>query len=349
LRCPVLGFGRGTKPGDSRIVNRTFVALLNRLFRTGGILSYHGVVEEETPSPEMHVSVATLQAQLAHLYDRYAVIPLRELLHRRAQGRSTNGCVAITFDDAYSGVAQLAAPILSRFDIPATIFVTVDAAANFAGRCYWWDQLEVMRQCQTDAAWTVMLRRLGVPPLPQDRGSLALLRNAILVRRAGRFDLRRIGVDDEPVVPELLHSMDFATLRLIARDARFDFGSHTLSHPALPFLTPQEQERELREADERLRDELPRVLPIVAYPFGLYDEMTIAAARRSGVQAGLTMQGRALSNHDHVLALPRIGVSEDWSPHAISLRISSAMSPVLIARSGGRHPRLPRDVFAVTS
>ena len=112
-------------------MNEKFVALFDRLFAAGGILSYHGVVESDVPSPEMHVSVARLEAQLAHLRARYAVIPLRELFDRRARGRSTNRCVSITFDDAYCGVERLAAPILSQLDVPATIFVTVEAAAQY--------------------------------------------------------------------------------------------------------------------------------------------------------------------------------------------------------------------------
>ena len=105
----------------------------------------------------------------------------------------------------------------------------------------------------------------------------------------------------------------------------------------------------MRAAQRWLQDRLPRVVPIVAYPFGLYDAGTIGAAQRAGLNAGVTMQPRALDRRDTAYALPRVGVSEDWTPSSIGLRMNSGLSSLFIARMGGRHPRLPADPLPATA
>src|SRR4051812_6454794 len=105
------------------------VPVLDRCFRTGGILSYHAVVEGASPpSPDMHVSSLTLRRQLEYAWEHYRVLPLHELLSRHQARRSTDRCVAITFDAAYVGVLRHAAPILRDLDLPATVFVSTRPA-----------------------------------------------------------------------------------------------------------------------------------------------------------------------------------------------------------------------------
>lgn len=303
------------------------VPVLDHLFRTGGIVGYHAVVAEErdVPSSEMHVSVATLRRQLEYLGDRYEVLPLWDLIGRQACGRRTNRCVAVTFDDAYAGVATLAAPILAELDMPATIFVTVGASEHAAP--YWWDALELACRQDDDAPWERLLASLGIEPLPRGRASRDVVRSHILGQPSGRLPAGA----EFPVMADdtraLLRPLRFTELRALARDARFDFGCHTMTHPVLPRLGTAEQADEMRMAHDRIREELPRAIPVVAYPFGLHDQSTLCAARRAGMTAAVTMAPRALRTSDSALLLPRVGISEDWAPEAISLRLNRGLEP----------------------
>jgi hypothetical protein len=93
-----------------------------------------------------------------------------------------------------------------------------------------------------------------------------------------------------------------------------------------------------------LRAALPRVLPVVAYPYGLYGRETIAAARAAGLAAGLTMEARSPGPSPDVFTIPRIGVGSHRTTRAIALRLHRALRPALVARSGGLHPRLPARI-----
>lgn len=311
---------------------------LDRHVRSGGILSYHAVVEGAPPSPEMHISADRLRTQLEYLTSRYTIVPLRELVLRHQTRRSTHRCVAITFDDAYVGLDEIVATMVAEFDIPVTVFVTTAAAE--CGAVYWWDRLDVARRHDSPDAWDAMLDELALPRLVRDAANVAAVRDHVLGRRSGRWSPAAGAAAIHP----LLRSLDFAGLRRLASDDRFDFGCHTVTHPALALLAPFEQELEMREAHRTIREQLPHAtVPIVAYPYGVYDRRTMDAARRAGLRAGVTMQGRALGMNDDVFALPRLGVSEDWSPAAIGLRINAAGRLLQIARSRGIHPRMPID------
>jgi peptidoglycan/xylan/chitin deacetylase (PgdA/CDA1 family) len=309
--------------------------LLERTFGWGGVIAYHGV-GTSPHSTAMHVSPDRLRAHLAFLRERYTVVPLRELIDRWHRGSSTRGCVAITFDDAYVGVARFAQPILRELDLEATIFVTTSHAA--AGAAYWWDAAELDRLSCRGAPWENTPGMLGLRSLESGQAlSMDTVRSRVLAGYNGRWPGALRG--DESV----WRSMTWDELRALAADERFDFGVHTESHPALPFLSEREQVSEMAENLATLRHRLPRVLPVVAYPYGLYDRTTVRAARQAGLVAGLTMEGRAPSAHPNPMIIPRVGGGEAYLPQSMARRLTRALRPALILRNGSIHPRLPTD------
>lgn len=310
--------------------------LLERAFGWGGIIAYHGVGESPL-APVMHVSPGRLRAQLALLRDRYQVVPLRELVGRWRAGTSTRNCVAITFDDAYAGVLVHALPILRALDIHATVFVASDYAA--LGASYWWDDVERNRLASGTRGWTEAVNAVGFAEADRTiPDTLNRIRNRVLARFAGRWPagLRAGG-------ESVWRSLTFSELETLAADERIDFGVHTLSHPALPLLPYDEQVGEMRNNLSLLRKLLPRVLPVVAYPYGLYNRTTVAAAREAGMIAGVTMEGRATADRPDAMTAPRIGAGDLHAPSSLTRRLNRALRPALVIRNRGVHPHMPID------
>jgi len=80
---------------------------------------------------------------------------------------------------------------------------------------------------------------------------------------------------------------------------------HTLSHPVLPLLTDHDLGREISAAYQILREHLSGAVPILAVPFGLFDERTLNAARAAGMEASLTLAGTTLKRYAGRDDLPR--------------------------------------------
>jgi peptidoglycan/xylan/chitin deacetylase (PgdA/CDA1 family) len=111
------------------------------------VLAYHAVAEAR-PADDPHqlvVAAADFAAQMDELARSRSVVPLDDIV----KGRLPKGrpAVAITFDDGYQGLGDVAAPILADHGFPATVFVPT---AHIGGRNRW-DDL-------TDPAFAVLGR-----------------------------------------------------------------------------------------------------------------------------------------------------------------------------------------------
>jgi peptidoglycan/xylan/chitin deacetylase (PgdA/CDA1 family) len=99
------------------------------------ILCYHSVAleNEHTFLPKMFVSPRTFERRLTFLADHgFPVLPLDQAVGRLRQGTLPPGATTITFDDALYGTYRRAWPLLQRFSVPATVYVTTYYVAKRA-------------------------------------------------------------------------------------------------------------------------------------------------------------------------------------------------------------------------
>jgi len=93
------------------------------------VLAYHSIGDD----PWVHaVSPRTFEQHLAWLAKNATVIALEELdrmTEKRAFPKSKKPTVAITFDDGYADWVEQASPLLKRFRMPASFFVTTSFAS----------------------------------------------------------------------------------------------------------------------------------------------------------------------------------------------------------------------------
>jgi len=317
-----------------------WLARLDGLFGCGGIIAYHDITRVPF-SPSMHTCVHALAEHLAFLdAEGYRVISLAELIERRQTNRSVRRCVALTFDDAYHGVLELALPLLERFAAPATVFVATGYAGAGETTRYWWDRLNwvLERADSADAGQVIDALHLAGASGDQIRATLC-------ASSAGRLSddwdtviaaaERVVGVVPERPLTEL-------ELRELARAELIEFGCHTDSHPALPALPAGEQRREISSSHVWLSERLPRVRPFLAYPYGLYDRTTVQAARDAGMHAAFSIEGWAAGPRFDLYACPRIGLAQVNSVRSMQLRLSWLTIPLVAWRNRGWHPRRPR-------
>jgi len=92
------------------------------------ILAYHGVDDREEPRLNFdgfHVRPEVFEQHLRTLAGHYSVVRLSEFAERFQRGEPPpSRAVAITFDDGYLNNMTHAAPLLNKYGLPATFFVT---------------------------------------------------------------------------------------------------------------------------------------------------------------------------------------------------------------------------------
>ncbi len=272
--------------------------LTRRRFR---IFAYHGVSAAIDPrlnfdgffvSPEVfEIHLQTLQAQ-------YHVMPLADMVEQLAAGHALPPrAAAITFDDGYADNATVAAPLLAKYGLPATFFITtgfIDGTST-----PWW--FRVRRD-----VFGVRCSVFGLP----DGSERRLLRpgHRAAVVAAWEQHLKNLSHADRetlldthfPVHPTALQEPDSAALvppflswsqiRDLAA-AGHDIGAHTVSHISLGHEANSVIEDEIRRSLDRIRSELGTVSPVYSYPYGEPAHFTDALGsmlKRHGCLAGVT-------------------------------------------------------------
>lgn len=86
------------------------------------ILLYHRVSDEFRD--EVTVGIEQFDRQMAWLGSRCTVVPTSDIVHGRIPVSSPSPVIAVTFDDGYLDNWENAAPILERYRIPATFFIS---------------------------------------------------------------------------------------------------------------------------------------------------------------------------------------------------------------------------------
>ncbi len=119
--------------------------------------------------------------------------------------------------------------------------------------------------------------------------------------------------------------MDWPTLKELVKDPLVTIGSHTITHPDLPSLTPTEQTKELAESKKELEAQLGKKIDFIAYPEGKNDLMTQSLTREAGYTMAFSVANGLAEESPSILCVNRY----------VHTRLDKAMEDYDQAVSGG--------------
>jgi hypothetical protein len=102
------------------------------------IFYYHRVNDDRDPFFTA-TTTEVFDAQMRYLARNYRVVSLPEVSRHLEARDSSETVVAITFDDGYRDNYEFAYPILQRYNLPATIFLTTGSLDS--GDPLWFEQM----------------------------------------------------------------------------------------------------------------------------------------------------------------------------------------------------------------
>lgn len=301
------------------------------------ILLYHRVAEPPTDPWSLAVAPRHFAEQLELIRRHFRPMSLRGLTAALAAGRLPRRSVAVTFDDGYADNLLVARPLLERYDVPATVFVPSGAPAP--GRELWWDELDRLLlqpgelprrlelvisdrpQCwelgasahytAEDAARHQGWRAAHVPPGPRQqlyRELWALLHPLPSAKRDWVMDELRQWAGASPAGRESHRAMMPDELVALARGHLVEIGAHSVTHPSLGALSPDEQWAEIVGGKEALEGLLGKPICSFAYPYGKvhdFSPTTKMLVREAGFRLACTNMGGVVDRSGDLYALPR--------------------------------------------
>jgi peptidoglycan/xylan/chitin deacetylase (PgdA/CDA1 family) len=282
------------------------------------ILCYHGIGESGNPlgvAPTRHL----FEAQMRFLRENYRVVSLHEVCSELSSGAKSEPGVAITFDDGYRSAYTVAFSILQKYRLPATVYLTLESVET--GQVAWYDRVFLAMavapsgklQLDLQGPWRFQLNS------PQDRLRAALeivahLRTLPNSRRRECCALleNQIGLPQNALSSRVLTWEEIHTMH----QAGISFGSHTLTHPVVSQLAPQELEQELGASKCLLEKKLRIPVLDFAFPFGKASDCSPAAHEmlsRCGYRSAVTTISGVNTPQANLFELRRLQVGSDGS------------------------------------
>lgn len=315
---------------------RRFARRLPQRFRTRVlILAYHRVAAVPWDPAGLCVSPEHFAEQLAVLCERFAPVSLGELLADLERGTLRRRSVVVTFDDGYADNLLQAKPMLGRFGVPATVFVTT--APLDEERELWWDELEraleraplpPRRLPSASPAWE--LPDAAAPTQASaDRLQLFHAWRGWLMQRSHEerrkaLDALLAGAECE-VAPRPSHrTLTAQEIAELAVGGAIEVGAHTVTHPVLSLLSPSERRSEMLASKRRLEALLDRPVRSFSHPFGEpqhFDATTSALLRECGFACACSSVPRPVEAKADRFWLPRTTVG-DWNGDRFARRLS---------------------------
>jgi peptidoglycan/xylan/chitin deacetylase (PgdA/CDA1 family) len=235
------------------------------------IVCYHRIGTDGVPVYN-GLPAKIFESQIAFLRTHYRVVSLEKLVCELKEGGSTKPSVAITFDDGYVGTYLEAFPILKRYQVPATVYLTVGSIET--GEIAWYDKIFLAFQVAEGDQLTVDFEGESLTfSLGSRQGRLqsatSLIRRLRNLPNRRRVDFCR-GFDQEHPLPSQAtreRMLNWRQAIEMLRDG-VSFGGHTMTHPVVSTLTPDETLGELAESKTLAEERLGEPVLDFAFPFG---------------------------------------------------------------------------------
>jgi peptidoglycan/xylan/chitin deacetylase (PgdA/CDA1 family) len=265
------------------------------------VLKLHGVGGHDYPAP-------CLEAHLQYLARHFTIVPLAWIV-KRAAARNHRAAreMALTFDDGLRNNYTVAYPILVRLGLPATFFVCPGLIES--GRWLWNHEARVRLQMLSDKDRADLSRGLGAPARDVE-GLIAWMKTLPRTPREQAEETIRSATPHfrpTPAQRERFDPLTWDDLAAMSPDLAY-LGAHTMTHPTLSRLGPDELLWEVRESRQSLEDKLGRQVEDFCYPFGHWDEAVVDSVRPWYRSAATSDPGR-VESHADVYRLRRISAT----------------------------------------
>ena len=302
---------------------------------------YHRVNELTCDPWQLAVSPAHFEEQLRVIQREWNPVSLTELTQSVLTGSVPDRSVALTFDDGYIDNYNQAKPLLEKYSIPATFFITTKNCER--QRPFWWDELQTIlletAQLPEQMSLTVDGKKLdytlkdeatltallgakhrawvadAAPPTERSAVYLALwqrLRPLTDGEQQRVMDqLRRLAGHTASIPPDLI-CMTPTHLRELVENPLFSLGAHSVSHAALADQSAARQRREIIGSKSYLEKLTNSPILCFAYPYGYYNDATLMAIGNAGFKISVATHAGTVTKQSDNLRLNRCQVN-DWT------------------------------------
>jgi peptidoglycan/xylan/chitin deacetylase (PgdA/CDA1 family) len=230
-------------------------------------------------NPEKVLFEKTIKWFLNYGYTFIKVESLIEILTRK---KSAEKKIWLSFDDGWMGNYENVIPVLEKYKVPATFFVSTQLIRDG----YFW--LKIARE--NNKLINISPNKLKIMP---ERERRSIVKN-LLVKSDGKYRKR--------------YFMTMEQIKEIANNPLFAIGNHTHHHVITTNCSERELKEELKLSNNILKELLKKDVKIFAYPNGNYNSSVKQILKENGFILCAGTEPRCITQEDDLLELPRCGL-----------------------------------------
>lgn len=294
---------------------------------SGVILQYHSVVAEKKSSmayisPSLSVSARDFDKQMLFMKKYYQPQNLTNFIKKYKDNAIGHRCIfVVSFDDGYRDNYIYALPILKKYNIQAIFYLTVDCIDK---RPPWPSELRFLIYKTNKTL--LNLSSLSVSLLVDDAANKESAYNNLkkmMVRMncSGRESV--LSEISRKAALKISDMKELDGLMLTWKDVHemraqgMEIGSHTLSHPSLPFISLDEADKEIRQSKDMLERALDAPVEHFSYPnpgdYLNFNKTLKALLEEAGYLSAATSVPGHVHRGDDPWALRRKGIYRTYS------------------------------------
>tara|TARA_Y100001970_G_scaffold2704_1_gene3203 strand:+ start:58139 stop:59158 length:1020 start_codon:yes stop_codon:yes gene_type:complete len=289
--------------GNSGISKR----LVNRWKGDAIILCYHRVSKNKkrsnflNPCDSLNTDQILFEEHLNHLSSNYNCVSLSELMN--SSNDEHNGFkVAITFDDGYKDNYQNALPILEKYNIPATIFISTRFIEGDI-QTWWYDLWEiVLNNSRLDFQINEKQYSVVITSITRKLKIYHLISNyLIMMDYKSQTTFMKKLISKYPVQVYKQEFLNYDELNKLNNHQLITVGAHSHNHSSLSNISNRELLFEISHSKKLLEKKLKSKIEHIAYPYGRKENIStrvIEATREVGYKYGYTTLCRKFNRND---------------------------------------------------
>jgi peptidoglycan/xylan/chitin deacetylase (PgdA/CDA1 family) len=245
-------------------------SVLPTLFSTTdrlSILIYHRVLPVEDFMRPNEPTVDTFNWQMELISKYFSPLSLVDALALAKEGKLPKNAICVTFDDGYADNEEYALPILKKWKIPATVFVST---GFMNGGCMWNDTvIESLRHIDG----RVNLDSIGLGTYKTEtetqkrESAFDIISRIKHMESSERLDVTNFIKSICPISLPADLMLDNNSLMNLVKSG-VEIGGHTVNHPILAKLSNEEALKEIEEGKDVIERITNQRVRYFAYPNG---------------------------------------------------------------------------------
>jgi len=258
---------------------------------------YHSVTEDATRNwgPWRYaVTPAEFEEDISVIAGKYNVVTLDDVSSHIGESEYTlpENAAVVTFDDGYRDTLTQALPVLERYSVPATIYVTTDLLGDQYGPF----EFRLAEALRNRLEQSISISDVGVE-LPDsilkspERAYRKLRQPVKWESSKKRAEILGIVEDETTLGTAMLNIKD---VRRLSEHELITIGAHGHKHLPLTILSDEEISKNIMHCFRTLKNIIRSDVEHFSYPYGAYNKAVKRTVQASGIMTSTTTSSKVI-------------------------------------------------------